>query len=172
LLGIVGVGLLFRDQLALSGTREETMLGLGLVTAGVLSASVANVMQASPRATRHPAFAGLGWAMLMGAGMNAALALVVAGPPQFDPAPAYWLGFLYLGVVASAVAFALYFDLVREMGPAEAAWTGVLIPILAMAISTVVEDFQWTVQGILGCGLALAGLVVALWQPGAKPARA
>ncbi len=168
LLGIVGVGLLFSDQLALSGTREETILGLGLVTAGVLSASVANVMQASPRALGYPAFAGLGWAMLMGAGMNALLALVVAGPPQFDPSPAYWLGFLYLGVFASAVAFALYFDLVREMGPAEAAWTGVLIPILAMAISTVAEDFHWTPQGLAGCGLALVGLVVALRQPSRK----
>jgi drug/metabolite transporter (DMT)-like permease len=166
------VGLLFRDQLALSGTREETMLGLGLVTAGVLSASVANVMQASPRATRHPAFAGLGWAMLIGAGMNAVVAWLVAGPPHFDPAPAYWLGFLYLGVFASAVAFALYFDLVRELGPAEAAWTGVLVPILAMAISTVVEDFHWTPQGVIGCVLALAGLVVALRQPGAKTANA
>lgn len=173
-LGIVGVGLLFAQQLSLPGTRAETVLGLSLVVAGILSASIANVMQASPKALTFPPITGLGWAMLIGAGINAVVATVVAGPPQFDPAPAYWLGFLYLGVVASAVAFALYFDLVRQMGPAEAAWTGVVIPIIAMAISTVVEDFRWTPQAVAGCVLALVGMVIALRQPAqsraAKPA--
>lgn len=168
-LGIAGVAMLFAQQLALPGRGPDTALGLALVVAGVLSASVANVMQASPHATRYPVIAGLGWAMLIGAAMNAVLAIAIAGPPQFDPAPAYWLGFLYLGVFASAVAFALYFDLVREMGPAEAAWTGVIIPILAMAISTVVEDFRWTPLAVAGCALALVGMVVALRQPARKP---
>jgi drug/metabolite transporter (DMT)-like permease len=164
-LGITGVGMLFAQQLSVPGDQGNTLLGLGLVLAGILSASVANVMQASPRATSYPIIAGLGWAMLMGAGMNAVLALAVAGPPQFDPSPGYWLGFLYLGLFASAVAFALYFDLVRTMGPAEAAWTGVLVPILAMAISTWLEDFRWTPLAVAGCLLALVGMVVALRQP-------
>jgi drug/metabolite transporter (DMT)-like permease len=172
MLGIAGVGLLFAQQLSLPGSRADTVLGLGLVVAGILSASVANVMQASPKALTFPPITGLGWAMLMGASMNAVLASVVAGPPQFNPAPSYWVGFLYLGVVASALAFAIYFDLVRQMGPAEAAWTGVLIPIIAMAISTVVEDFQWTGLAIAGCVLALVGMVIALRQPAPKPATA
>jgi drug/metabolite transporter (DMT)-like permease len=165
LLGIAGVGLLFAQQLSLQGSRSDTMLGLSLVVAGVLSASIANVMQASPKALTFPPIAGLGWAMLIGASINALFASLTAGPPQFDPSPAYWVGFLYLGVVASALAFAIYFDLVRQLGPAEAAWTGVLIPIIAMAISTVVEDFRWTPVAVAGCGLALIGLVVALRQP-------
>ncbi len=171
-LGIVGVGLLFAQQLSLPGSRADTVLGLGLVVAGVLSASIANVMQASPKALTFPPVTGLGWAMLIGASINAVLASIVAGPPQMDPAPSYWLGFLYLGVVASAVAFALYFDLVRQMGPAEAAWTGVVIPIIAMAISTVVEDFRWTGLAAAGCVLALVGMVVALKQPAPKPVQA
>jgi drug/metabolite transporter (DMT)-like permease len=171
-LGILGVGLLFAQQLSLPGTREETVLGLSLVVAGILSASIANVMQASPKALTFPPVTGLGWAMLIGAGINAVLATVVAGAPQFDPAPTYWLGFLYLGVVASALAFAIYFDLVRQMGPAEAAWTGVLIPIIAMAISTVVEDFRWTPMAIAGCVLALVGMVIALGKPAPKSATA
>ena len=171
-LGILGVALLFAQQLSLPGTRAETMLGLGLVVAGILSASIANVMQASPKALTFPPITGLGWAMLIGSSMNAVVASIVAGPPQFDPAPSYWVGFLYLGVVASALAFAIYFDLVRQMGPAEAAWTGVLIPIIAMAISTLVEDFDWTAMAVAGCVLALVGMVVALKQPAPKPATA
>lgn len=170
-MGILGVGLLFAQQLSLPGTRADTVLGLSLVAAGVLSASIANVMQASPKALTFPAVAGLAWAMLIGAALNAVLAFTLAGPPQFDPNPRYWLGFLYLGVFASAVAFALYFDLIRKMGPAEAAWTSVLIPIIAMAISTVVEGYQWTALSVSGCALALTGLMVALRQPARKPAQ-
>lgn len=171
-LGIAGVGLLFLQQLSFPGDRAETILGLAFVGAGVLSASVANVMQAGPAARRYPALAGLGWAMLMGAAINAAVALQLAGPPTWDPRPQYLAGLLFLGVVASAVAFGLYFDLIRTMGPAEAAWTGVPIPILAMAISTLVEGYRWTPLAVAGSTLALVGLVVALRAPAPRPAQA
>ena len=111
------------------------------------------------------------WLVPLVAGL-CTLALVVAGPPQFSPAPSYWLGFLYLGVFASAIAFALYFDLIRQMGPAEAAWTSVLIPIIAMAISTFAEGYRWTPLSVGGCALALAGMVIALRQPARKAAAA
>jgi drug/metabolite transporter (DMT)-like permease len=171
-LGIAGVGLLFLQQLSHPGDRSETLLGLAFVGAGVLSASVANVMQASPAARRFPALAGLGWAMLMGAALNALVALQLAGPPQWDPRPQYLAGLLFLGVVASAVAFGLYFDLIRTLGPAEAAWTGVPIPILAMAISTLLEGYRWTPLAVTGSILALLGLVVALKAPAPRPAQA
>lgn len=171
-LGIAGVGLLFAQQLSLPGSRADTILGLSLVTAGVLSASIANVMQASPKARKFPLISGLAWAMLIGASLNAILAFAVTGEVQFSTEPTYWLGFLYLGVLASALAFALYFDLIRQMGPAEAAWTSVLIPIIAMAISTVMEGYRWTPLSIGGSLLALTGLVIALRQPARKPAAA
>ncbi|WP_199554779.1 DMT family transporter [Sandaracinobacteroides hominis] len=168
MLGVTGVAMLFAQQLNLPGSRTETLIGLAFVTAGVLSASVSNVMQGSPQALRYPPLAGLAYAMLIGAGINAVFALFIAGPPQWDPSPQYWLGLLYLGVAASAVAFALYFDLIRQLGPAEAAWTGVPIPIVAMAISTVAEGYRWTPLAAAGAALAIFGLMVALWQPARK----
>ncbi len=164
-LGIAGVGALFAQQLSLPDAGAQTALGLALVVVAVLSASVGNVLQAGKAAAHLSPVATMAWSMLLAAGMNAALAFTFAGPPQFDPQPAYWLGFLYLGLFASAIAFTLYFDLIRRIGPAEAAWTSVLIPILAMAISTVVEDFHWTWLAIAGCLLAITGMVIALWQP-------
>jgi drug/metabolite transporter (DMT)-like permease len=164
-LGILGVALLFAAQWEAAPDRGATLLGLALTGAAVCSASAANVMQASPRATSYPALPGLAWGMLIGAAMNAVLALVFAGLPVWDPRPSYAAGVLFLGVVASAVAFGLYFDLIRTIGPAEAAWTGVPIPILAMTISTAVEDFRWTMLAAAGAALALSGLVVALGKP-------
>lgn len=171
LLGILGVGLMFAQQLAFPGARAATITGLALTAAGVMSASIANVMQASPAARRFPALPGLAVAMLIGAGLNALVALALSGPPQWDPRPQYLAGVLFLGVAASALAFALYFDLVRSIGPAEAAWTGVPIPILAMGFSTLLEGYRWTWPAAAGAVLALVGLVVALRAPPAPTPR-
>lgn len=171
-IGVLGVGLMFAQQLALPGDRAATILGLSLTVAAVLSASIANVMQAGAAATRFPVLPGLAWAMLLAAALNALLATALAGPPQWDARPGYLLGLVYLGVFASAIAFALYFDLIRTIGPAEAAWTGVPIPILAMTISTLVEGYRWTWPAAIGAVVALVGLVVALRQPRPVPAPA
>lgn len=168
-LGILGVGLLFAQQLDLPGSRDDTVTGLALIGAAVMAASVANVMQASPAATRFPALAGLGWAMLIGATVNAGWALATAGPPAWDPRPSYLAGLLFLAIAASALAFGLYFDLIRRIGPAEAAWTGVPIPILAMALSTALEGYRWTPAAVAGAALALSGLVIALQSPAPRP---
>jgi drug/metabolite transporter (DMT)-like permease len=128
----------------------------------VLSASAANVMQASPLGRALPLEGGLAWSMLYGALMNAGVALALSGPPVILWDAGYLGGVVYLAFAASAVAFILYFTVVREVGPAKAAWSGVLIPLVALGLSTVFEGFIWTWLAAAGAALALAGLMVAL----------
>ena len=100
--------------------------------------------------------------MLWGAFFNAAWAWFSAGPPVFDPRPAYLGGVLYLSIVGSVITFPLYFHLIREIGPGKAAYTGVLIPVIAMLLSTVFEGYVWTPLAIGGALLATAGLIIAM----------
>ena len=144
------------------GNMSATILGVILTLAGVLSASVANVMQASKRAEGVAMPVMLGWGMLWGTLFNTVLALATAGPPVIDMRIGYFAGVAYLGIFASAIAFTLYFKIIREIGPAKAAYSSVIIPILAMLISTVAEGYRWSVLAIAGCVIALAGLVIAL----------
>jgi drug/metabolite transporter (DMT)-like permease len=144
------------------GNMTATILGVTLTFAGVLSASVANIMQASKRAQGVAMPVMLGWGMLWGTLFNSVLALVTAGPPVIDIRIGYFVGVAYLGIFASAIAFSLYFKIIREIGPAKAAYSSVIIPILAMLISTVAEGYRWSTLAIAGCVIALAGLVIAL----------
>jgi drug/metabolite transporter (DMT)-like permease len=162
-IAIAGVALLFVHEARL-GARggEEAMLGIGIAMLGVLSASVANVMQASERSKAYPLATLLGWAMLIGAGVDAGYALAIAGPPAFEARPGYVAGLLYLGLVGSAFTFTLYFALIRTIGPTKAAYTGVLIPVIAMVFSTLLEGYRWSWLAGAGAVLALAGLVIAL----------
>ena len=138
------------------------LTGLALVLVAVLAASISNVMQIMPAIKARPVAPLLGWAMLYGATANAVFGWAFVGPPVVEPRLGYWLGIVYLGLIASALAFWLYYDIIRKIGPAKAAYSSVLIPIIAMAISTVAEGYRWSALALAGGALALAGLVIAL----------
>ena len=160
---LVGVALLFAQEARQDTASTAAVLtGLGLVLVAVLAASIANVMQLMPAMKARPIAPMLGWAMLYGASLDALFALAFVGPPVFDNRPAYWFGLVYLGLVASALAFWLYYGIIRKIGPAAAAYSSVLIPIIAMAISTIFEGYRWSALALAGGALAIAGLVIAL----------
>ncbi|MCW3837188.1 DMT family transporter [Sphingomonas canadensis] len=162
-IALAGVALLFvhEARLAEAGPREA-LTGIGIALAGVMCASVANVMQAAERMRHQPPAAILGWAMLAGAGADAIWALATAGPPVFEPRAGYVAGLLYLGVIGSAFTFSLYFGLIRAIGPGPAAYTGAVIPVIAMAISTLAEGYRWSALAAGGAVLVIAGLALAL----------
>lgn len=160
---LIGVALLIVQEVRRDGaSAEATILGVVLTLLGLFSASVANIMQGTERARALPMASVLAWGMLWGGLMNVALALPTVGAPVFEPRATYWLGVVYLGVFASAVAFTCYFGVIRAIGPAKAAYSGVLTPILAMLISTLLEDYRWTALAAAGGVVAMVGLLIAL----------
>ena len=170
----VGVALLFAHEWRSSpATLAEVLLGAGLALCGILSASAANITQAMDGAKRQPFLALLAWSMVVGVALNAALALATAGPPQFDPRPSYALGILYLGLAGSVVTFPLYYGLVRKVGAGQAAYSSVIVPVVAMALSTLFEGFVWGPLPAAGAAITLVGMVVAMrGRANAPPRRA
>lgn len=160
---VVGIAFLFAHEMRLHpSASREVGLGLALTLVGMLGASSANVYQAMERARRHPLTALLAWSMAIGAMLDAAIAFAVAGPPTFDPRPSYLAGLLYLALAASALAFSLYFPVVRKIGPAKAAYSSVLVPIIAMTLSTMFEGYRWSLLAAVGGALALGGMLIAM----------
>jgi drug/metabolite transporter (DMT)-like permease len=160
---LAGVALLFVQEMrAASAAPHAIQIGLGLTLCSVIVASAGNVMQLMESVKARSLAAMLGWAMLYGGLIDAALAWALFGPPVFEPRLSYWIELLYLSVVASALAFWLYYRIIRAIGPAKAAYSSVLIPIVAMAISTVAEHYVWSPIAIAGGLLAMAGLIIAL----------
>ncbi|HYZ49093.1 MAG TPA: DMT family transporter [Sphingomonas sp.] len=160
---LVGIGMLFAHEMRLDGADNGAVFsGVGLTLLAVVAASAANIAQATERARGIPVAALIAWSMAVGTLSNAAIAWTVTGSPVFDPRPSYLAGVLYLGLVASALAFMLYYRIIREIGAARAAYSSVLIPIIAMALSTVFEGYRWSFAAVLGGLLTLAGLIVAL----------
>ncbi|QPQ54276.1 EamA family transporter [Allosphingosinicella flava] len=162
-IAVAGIALLFVQEMRTSAVApSEIWLGIGLTICGVLSASVSNVLQASERLRMRPMASMIAWGMFYGVIADAALALATQGPPVVDYRFSYIAGVLYLGLFASALAFPLYFGIIRAVGPAKAAYNSLIVPIIAMALSTMFEGYVWTPLALAGGVLALSGLFIAL----------
>lgn len=163
LVAVAGIGLLFAHELSehAAGSRQ-IVAGIGLTLAGMLGASIANVLQARPEVRRFPLFTLLAWSMALGAVIDGVIALAMTGLPSFDTRPVYLAGLLYLALAASVLTFSLYYPVVRIIGPAKAAYSSVIVPIIAMGFSTWLEGYRWTPTTIAGALLALGGMVAAL----------
>lgn len=163
---IAGISLLFLHEFRQHSARPaELIAGLGFTVAGMIAASGANVFQARPEVRRFPLFSLLAWSMGMGALIDIVFAYVAAGPPMVEFRLGYWLGIAYLAVPASVLTFSLYYPVVRKIGPAKAAYSSVLVPIIAMALSTWLEGYRWSLLSVAGAALALGGMIGALSRP-------
>jgi drug/metabolite transporter (DMT)-like permease len=166
LVAIFGIALLFVHEFRQHSARAaEIAAGIGMTLCGMLGASAANVYQARDEVRRYPLFAMLSWSMAAGAAFNVLVAFAMTGPPVFDGRPGYWLGVFYLALPASVLTFSLYYPVVRKIGPAKAAYSSVLVPIIAMGFSTALEGYRWSALAIAGAVLALGGMVGALSRP-------
>lgn len=170
LIAIVGVGMMIlHEYRAAALGADAVVLGTALTLAGVLAASVANVMQGTRLARRQSMVVMIGWAMLLGTVANALFAWATRGAPVIEPTWAYLGGIFYLGVIASAVAFPLYFGIIRAVGPGQAAWSSVLVPMIAMGFSTILEGYRWAPLSIAGGAVALIGLAIAVARRPERP---
>jgi drug/metabolite transporter (DMT)-like permease len=162
-IAVAGIALLCLHELrANPAPTSEILMGMGWTLLGLTAASSANVYQAREDVRRHHLASLLAWSMAIGALIDICVAWAAAGPPVFSSRPGYWAGMIYLAVLASALGFSLYFPVVRKIGPGKAAYSSVLVPVIAMAFSTVLEDYRWTGIAIAGAILTLAGMLVAM----------
>nr|WP_221214565.1 EamA family transporter [Novosphingobium hassiacum] len=165
----VGIALLLLHEYRMAPPEGKVLVGIALTAAALLSASSANVLQASSGARHQPMVPLLAWAMLFGALIDGAFAWTVEGSPQFDTSPAYLFGVIYLALIGSVVTFPLYFRLLQRLGAGRGAYNGVLVPVVAMVLSTMFEGYRWSLIAAAGSVLVMVGLVLAL--KARKPSR-
>lgn len=162
-IAVAGMACLFAVEFRKAEVNDGAILtGIGWTLLAVLAAAFANNIGATERAHKVPLLTLLAWAMGIGAVANTAIALMLSGAPVIDPRPGYWLGLVYLALFASVLCFALYLPVVRKIGPGKAAYSSALVPIVAMALSTLFEGYEWSPLAAVGAALAIGGMVVAL----------
>jgi len=168
LLGVAGVALVFWPELAHFTMSPARRLGVMCALGGTLVASLGNM--AATRSHRHglPVIQANAWAMLYGALFVAAYAAVAGQPFRFELSASYIASLLYLALFGSVIAFVAYLTLLGRIGADRAGYSGVAIPIVALALSTLFEDLRWDGMMAAGIAMCVAGNVLVLRRAGAR----
>lgn len=165
-LGLSGLALLFsRDLFALDG---GALRGLGLALLGTMLFSLGNMVSRRNSAAGVTPATANAFGMAYGAATLLALVLMSGTPLVAPPLGPYWAAALYLGVIGSVVGFTAYLQLVARIGASKAAYATALFPFVALALSTLLEDYSWDWRAALGLALTLAGNIV-IFSRGAGP---
>ena len=156
-LGVVGLILIFKPEIQAFNSTDDTTLGLVICIGATLVASWGNTVIATKAVSKLPLLPFNAWAMVYGALLNLAFAIVQGTPPSLDPRPEYYISLLYLSVAGTVVAFSLYLWLLSEIGVARASYTAVMTPLVALLVSTLFEGYLWSVYAAIGVGFVLLG---------------
>ena len=156
LLGLFGIYIIFRHDLsAFAATRG--LIGLSMALIGAYLASVGNVVGARNAAAGVPVTQANVYGMAYGGLLTLAIHFGSGGELTMDWSVGYLAPMLYLTVFGSVVAFGCYMLLIGRIGAEYAAYVTLLMPIIALLLSTIFENFIWTANVAIGVVVVLVG---------------
>jgi drug/metabolite transporter (DMT)-like permease len=162
LLGICGIALVFAPEIAEVGVAAPSVLGVVWTVLAVVLSMLGSLAAHRNHGAGIPVWQNMALGMFYGATFAAILNLVLGHSFAFSATPAYTLSLLYLAVCGSILAFAGYLTLIGRIGAARASYVGVMVPIIALAVSAVFEGFHWQLLTWAGMAVSLAGNVLVL----------
>lgn len=165
LLGVAGVVLVFGPVLKETGLGSGMHLGLMAGMAGTLLFSLGSMMSATVGRRGLPQVSANAYSMAYGLLLLLVIALVKGAPFQVEWTPRYLGALAYLIAFPTLAGYAVYLQLIKRIGASRAGYGAVLMPIMALLISSMVEDFHWTWVAGLGIALVLVGNVIVLGAP-------
>ncbi|MDY6919315.1 MAG: EamA family transporter [Pseudomonadota bacterium] len=160
--GLSGVMLLFSNELDALSLQDSAALGLGLALLSTLLASLGNIAAAHNTASGTSIMVINAWAMAYGTLALVATALLLGIPFTMNFSFSYLTAMLYLTIPGSIITFAGYLRLIHLLGADKAAYMSMLVPVIALLISSLFEGYQWTLLAVLGLALILCGNWLAL----------
>ncbi|WP_219466689.1 EamA family transporter [Nonomuraea rhizosphaerae] len=157
--GVIGVSLLV--------LRADARLDAAGIAAALGGAAVmaTGVVLSKRWTSPAPLLATTGWQLVAGGVLLAPVALLVEGPPPAVLTSSNLLGYAYLTIIGSAIAYALWFRGIRELSPTHVTFLGLLSPLVATTLGWLALGQSLTLAQGAGAVVVLAALVTAQLKP-------
>ena len=164
LIGMIGVIIIFNDEIFNFTYDNDTHVGLFLALLGTFCASTGNMVHQRNLNNNFPLIQTIAYAMLYGSFITLLITRINGTELLFEFTLSYILSLTYLSIVGSIFAFIFYLRLLEQVGPGRAGYVGVIMPIIALLISTVFENLEWQLDLLIGLPILLIGAVLVINQ--------
>lgn len=161
-LGLAGVGLIFYDQMQLESV--AALHGSAALIGSSICVAYANVLVKARLQHLDPATLAAGQMLCGFVPLLVVGALWEGNPLALRWTPQAWLALIYLALIGSAVAFLLYYWLVRRVAVTKTMLIALVTPVLALLIGKLTFDERITWRIAAGSVAILAGIALIIVQ--------
>lgn len=155
--GLLGVLLVFWPELSRFGAGSAAWSGFAFALASTFFASIGNLMSVQTQRSGIGVIPTITLGMAVGGATMLAISVMTGASLAIPLTPRFIGSLLYLSLFGSVIAFAAYLSLIGRVGAGRASYNGVLIPIVALLLSTIYEGYRWQAASIAGVALSLLG---------------
>ena len=163
-IGMMGIAIIFNDEILNFSLTNGTHVGLFLALLGTFCASTGNMVYQRTLNNNFPLTQTLAYAMLYGSLVTLLITQVNSKELLFEYSFSYIVSLAYLSIVGSIFAFIFYLKLLEKVGAGRAGYVGVVMPVIALLISTVFENLKWEINLIIGLPILIIGAILVINQ--------
>ena len=163
-IGMVGVIIIFNNEIFNFSLNNVTHVGLILALLGTFCASTGNMIHQRNLNNNFPLIETIAFSMLYGSLITLLITQIKGAKFLFEYTFSYIASLAYLSVVGSIFAFIFYLKLLEKVGAGRAGYVGVVMPVLALLISTLFENLEWQTDLIVGLPILIIGAVLVINQ--------
>ena len=163
-IGMIGIIIIFNKEIFNFSLANGKHVGLFLALLGTFCASTGNMVHQRNLNNNFPLVPTLAYAMLYGSLVTFLITQINGTELLFEYSFSYIASLAYLSIVGSIFAFIFYLRLLEKVGAGRAGYVGVVMPVLALLISTVFENLEWKIDLIVGLPILIIGAILVINQ--------
>lgn len=162
IIGLSGICMLFYPELTKLDSTTDAIKGALFALVAVFTASLGNILATRNGNEGISVWAINAWGTFYGTAALLIIALLTGATFAYDNSFEYTASLVYLSTFGTILAFGAYIKLLILIGPEKAGYSGLLIPFVAIILSTIFEEYQWTGLAVIGFLLAAFGNYLAM----------
>lgn len=159
LVSLTGIGLIFWDELAVSPAHAA---GVGMILGSVFCSTLYNIIFKRHAGEQHPLATNAVFLATTSVALWGFAFTVERRPVPWPPPAAPTVALLYLGIVGSVVAFAVYFYLLKRVRLMTLSSLTLVTPVVALAADALWEAQRVGPRTYAGAAITLGGVLVGM----------
>ena len=161
-IGTLGLIIIFYDEIITFEFSSGTSYGIFLGIIATYFASLGNLISAHTSKIKLEVIPVTGLGMFYGS-ISLFIYLILMGNSfSFELSNQYIFSLIYLSIFGSVFGFSLYLTLIKKLGSNDAAYVAIIMPLVALVVSTFFEGLVWDLSLVLGAIMIVLGNVIIL----------